>query len=50
MTGTASAKDIEWGMDVIDCNARAQVRLIEDLLDFSRIMAGGYDSMCSTFP
>jgi PAS domain S-box-containing protein len=38
--GQASAKDIERGMDVIDRNARAQVRLIEDLLDLSRIMAG----------
>ena len=33
-------EDLERGLDVIDRNARAQVRLIEDLLDLSRIMAG----------
>ncbi|HEX7440432.1 MAG TPA: PAS domain S-box protein [Caldimonas sp.] len=33
-------EELERGLDVIDRNARAQVRLIEDLLDLSRIMAG----------
>jgi PAS domain S-box-containing protein len=38
--GQVSTKDIERGMEVIDRNARAQVQLIEDLLDLSRIMTG----------
>ncbi len=32
--------ELERAIDVIDRNARAQVRLIDDLLDLSRIMAG----------
>ena len=32
--------DLKRGIDVIDRNARAQVQLIDDLLDLSRIMAG----------
>ncbi|MEO8311013.1 MAG: PAS domain S-box protein [Caldimonas sp.] len=32
--------ELERGLSVIDRNARAQVRLIDDLLDLSRIMAG----------
>jgi PAS domain S-box-containing protein len=39
-TGNVKTEDIARGIDVIDRNARAQVRLIEDLLDFSRIMGG----------
>jgi PAS domain S-box-containing protein len=40
LAGKASADDIARGMDVIDRNARAQVQLIEELLDFSRIIGG----------
>lgn len=32
--------DIDHGLEVIERNARAQVQLIEDLLDLSRILAG----------
>ncbi|MGC4031740.1 MAG: ATP-binding protein [Tepidisphaeraceae bacterium] len=32
--------DVRQGLDVIDRNARAQVRLVEDLLDMSRILTG----------
>ena len=35
-----SAQDVERGMDVIDRNARAQAQLIEDLLDFNRMIEG----------
>jgi len=35
-----SPADLKRAVDVIDRNARAQVRLIEDLLDMNRIMAG----------
>jgi len=35
-----SAADIEQGLDVIERNARIQTKLIEDLLDMSRIVAG----------
>jgi PAS domain S-box-containing protein len=38
--GHHTPDDYERGMEVIDRNARAQVQLIDDLLDLSRIMAG----------
>ena len=38
--GHHTPDDYERGMEVIDRNARAQVQLIDDLLDLSRIMTG----------
>ena len=35
-----TADDVDRGMEIIERNARAQVRLIDDLLDLSRIMGG----------
>jgi CheY-like chemotaxis protein len=35
-----SAEDLKEGLDVIERNARAQTKLIEDLLDMSRIISG----------
>jgi len=35
-----SAEEVGRGMEIIERNARAQVRLIDDLLDLSRIMGG----------
>ena len=37
---TLTPAELRRGIEVIDRNARAQVRLIEDLLDLNRIMAG----------
>jgi len=37
---TISPSDFQRGIEVIDRNARAQVQLIDDLLDLSRIMSG----------
>ncbi|UYL09108.1 ATP-binding protein [Bdellovibrio sp. SKB1291214] len=37
---SGSAEDIEKGLDIIDRNAKSQARIVEDLLDSSRIMAG----------
>jgi PAS domain S-box-containing protein len=37
---TPKAQDVHRGVEVIERNARAQVRLIDDLLDVSRIMSG----------
>ena len=39
---TPEAAEFQRGMEVIERNARAQVRLIDDLLDLSRIMAGRF--------
>jgi PAS domain S-box-containing protein len=38
--GKMSAEDLKEGLDVIERNARAQTKLIEDLLDMSRIISG----------
>lgn len=38
--GESSVEDLSEGLDVIRRNARAQARLIEDLLDMSRIVSG----------
>jgi hypothetical protein len=40
--GTAEVADLQRGMEIIERNARAQVRLIDDLLDLSRIMSGRF--------
>jgi len=40
MTGDVSPAELSEGLDVIARQARAQVRLIDDLLDMSRIVAG----------
>lgn len=39
-SGDATGKMIEKGLETIERNARAQTRLIEDLLDMSRIISG----------
>ncbi len=39
-TTTASSGELEKGLAVIERNARAQTRIIEDLLDMSRIVSG----------
>jgi PAS domain S-box-containing protein len=38
--GTPKPEDFQRGMEVIERNARAQAKLIEDLLDLSRVMSG----------
>jgi PAS domain S-box-containing protein len=40
--GIAKPDDLQRGMEIIERNARAQVRLIDDLLDLSRIMSGRF--------
>jgi signal transduction histidine kinase len=39
-SGTTTAEDLAQGMEVIERNARAQAKIIEDLLDMSRIISG----------
>ena len=39
-TGKLDPEEINEGLEVIDRNARAQTRIIEDLLDMSRILSG----------
>lgn len=39
-TGKTAPKDIARGLEVIERNARTQARLVEDLLDMSRIISG----------
>lgn len=38
--GVSDEKDLQNGLEVIERNARAQVQLVEDLLDMSRIISG----------
>ena len=38
--GTPAAEDLTQGIEVIERNARAQAKIIEDLLDMSRIISG----------
>jgi PAS domain S-box-containing protein len=40
--GAPSAAEFQRGMEVVERNARAQVRLIDDLLDLSRILSGRF--------
>jgi len=40
--GTPEAAELQRAMEIIERNARAQVRLIDDLLDLSRIMSGRF--------
>jgi PAS domain S-box-containing protein len=40
--GIAKPDDLQRGMEIIERNARAQVRLIDDLIDLSRIMSGRF--------
>lgn len=40
LTGESDAEEIHQGLEVIDRNARSQTRIIEDLLDMSRILSG----------
>jgi len=40
--GAVEAADFNRAMEIIERNARAQVRLIDDLLDLSRIMSGRF--------
>ncbi|MEZ0268066.1 MAG: histidine kinase dimerization/phospho-acceptor domain-containing protein, partial [Phycisphaerae bacterium] len=39
-TGEPTTEDVREGVEVIERNARAQTRIIEDLLDMSRIVSG----------
>src|SRR6185503_1117596 len=40
--GTPEASELQRAMEIVERNARAQVRLIDDLLDLSRIISGRF--------
>ena len=45
--GVPKPEDFHRAMEIIERNTRAQAQLIDDLLDLSRIVAGGFASTCS---
>ncbi|MBY0275501.1 PAS domain-containing sensor histidine kinase [Candidatus Binatia bacterium] len=40
---------LDHGLEVIECNARAQAKLIEDVLDVARIASGKFELDCKSF-